>query len=388
MLAPEELLAKIPQDAAETIVHEWRAAKKSERAVIPSLKTIQTYSNNARMLETKYSNDNNVEVGILTPVDIIERLFAHAASLSPNTWRLYRASFVYTMNARALEAEAAGRPQPTLMRALATLIVLGSRSQPTGASKILPRQPAAGKSIRAADFDKIITHLATAYAEQNLWARRAQSFAMATISTGMRPTEWINAKLRPALADEVPIGFAPTGWLALEVDTAKRKSDEPAWKRTIIVEPGIYTIHIEQHYDEIKAHLSQGEDEFKRAKYYSMRCSLALGRACQELWPDKIGGKAPIRIRLYSLRHQARANVAAAYGGFVAAAMMGHSPAIGANFYAGKHRANGPRSVPRKVLHSGIPVPVPGKDVLDKAAEFAANPAQMQRTSVADEFEE
>lgn len=387
----ETLLANMAQDTAEQIVAEWRRAREDAKKGPPKPGSIATYHENSRTLEIKYSNELNSEDGILSPVDIIKRLFLHSATISPATWRLYRSGFLYTMDERAKQFALKGQPQPTLIRALAALIVVSakpygeSRASAARASLEKPRATR-DKSIPAKQFDKIITHLATAYSERNQWARRSQSFAMASIATGLRPTEWVNAVTRPALPSEVPPGESEAGWLAVVVHTAKRKAGEPDWVRTVIVEPGVYQIHVRQHYEEIQAAIALRADPHDAAKNYSRRCSAALGRACKELWPTGSRGKKPIRITLYSLRHQARANVAAAYGAFVAASMMGHSPWVGENWYTGKHRANA-YSGPRKVRNAGIPVPVPGHDVLEKAVEFEQNPALLRRLAVPDDDE-
>lgn len=383
-LDAESLLENMPQDAAEQIVAEWRQAREDTGMGNPNPRSIATYEKNSRMLEIKYSNEMHSEDGILNPVDIIRRLFLHSASISAATWRLYRSGFVYTMNERAQQCAQQGQPQPSLIRALAALIVVSAKPYgagrppaPYGAGRPPAPRPARDKSIAAKQFDKVITHLATAYIERNQWARRSQSFAMATIATGLRPTEWVNAVIRPAKSTEVPLGESEVGWLAVVVHTAKRKAGEPDWERTIVVEPGVYQIHVRQHHEEIQAALAIRPDPHDAAKIYSRRCSAALGRACRELWPTGVRGRNPTRITLYSLRHQARANVAAAYGPFVAAAMMGHSPYVGENWYTGKHRANA-YTGPRKVRSAGIPVALPGHDVLEKAAQFEQNPALLK----------
>ncbi len=368
---PETLIQELSLDTAEQIIFEWRSARMVPGASKPNEKTAALYLANSRMLELKYSLENNHD-GVISPVDIILGFFNHSRKLSYTTWRLYRSGLLHTMDERARTLSAAGHPHPTLVRALATLIVVAAK--PYGAGLIAPRSPGRGKSIKSRDFDRIITHLATNYAEKNQSARRAQSFAMATIATGLRPTEWVGAKLRDATIDEVPPGETHHNWLAIEVDTAKRKLGEPDWKRTILLQPGIYQIHVRQHFTEMQAFLASNSGSADPATNYSRRSSRSLAQACKELWPDTTGGKAPVRITLYSLRHQARANVAAAYGGFVAASMMGHSPHTGANAYSGKHRANW-MSGPRRVKNVGVPVPIPGQDVLVKAREFEANPA-------------
>ena len=381
-LDAETLLENMPQDAAEQIVAEWRQARAAAGAAAPNPRSVKTYETNSRMLEIKYSNEVGSDDGILNPVDIIKRLFLHSANITTSTWRLYRSGFIYTMNERAQHFALQGQPQPTLMRALAALIVVSSKPYGVGCAPCA--SSVRDKSIPAKEFDKVITHLATAYLERNQWARRSQSFAMATIATGLRPTEWVNAKIRAALRSEVPPGEPEANWLAVVVDTAKRKDGEPDWERTIVVEPGVYQIHVRQHYEEIQTALAARPDPHDVAKNYSRRCSSALGRACKDLWPTSTRGKKPIRITLYSLRHQARANVAAAYGAFVAAAMMGHSPHTGENWYTGKHRANS-FSGPRRVRNSGIPVPVPGQDVLHKASAFEQKPALMKLIAAPDD---
>lgn len=377
---PDFLLDHLEQEVAEQTVLEWRQMRQQSGAPQAQAKTNALYNKNTTMLEIKYGVENNCDPGLLTPVDILKKLFSHSRQISPAAWRVYRAGFLHVMNERARAFEDQGLPQPTLIRALAALIVVSS--PPYAPVRAQRKRVSRTKSIKAADFDKIITHLATAYSERNQVARRAQSFAMSTIATGLRPSEWANATLRPAAQAEVPPGEPAAGWLALEVGTAKRKQGEPDWKRTIIVEPGIYAIHIRQHYDAMHEFLASESGAEDPVTNYLKRASRALKRACVELWPKATRGQAPVRITLYTLRHQARANVAAAFGGFVAAAMMGHSPSTGENWYSGKHRAH---SSSRKVRNAGVPVPIPGQDVLQKANEFMNNPDMMQEFGTSDD---
>jgi hypothetical protein len=57
---------------------------------------------------------------------------------------------------------------------------------------------------------------------------------------------------------------------------------------------------------------------------------------------------------------------------------------MGENWYTGKHRANS-YSGPRKVRSAGIPVALPGHDVLAKAAQFEQNPALLKRLAAPDD---
>jgi hypothetical protein len=384
---PEILLDQLPLELATQILAEWRASRATEGVPPPVKKTVDLYARNSEMLEHKYSREAQVEVGLLSPVDIVKQLFVHSKLLAQSTWNLYRHGFLHTMNAREQALVEQGLPQPSLVRALAALIVASKKPmadpRSLGAPQVSSRRPRT-KSVSAADFEKLINHLATGYSTRNLRPLKAQSFAMAILATGLRPAEWARTTIRPARADEVPHGESPEGWIALEVDTAKRKDDEPGWKRTIVVEPGLYQVHIHQHHDQLHAFLNSNPTAEDPATNYSVRCSRALKKACEELWPEARRGKAPVRVTLYTLRHQARANIAAAYGGFVAAAMMGHSPHTGENWYSGKHRANN-LSMLRRVRNAGVPVPVPGMDVLLQAQEFENNPALMESAGHSDE---
>ena len=384
---PEILLDQLPLDLATQILSEWRASRATEGVPTPTKKTIDLYARNSEMLEHKYSREAQIEVGMLSPVDIVKRLFVHSKLLAQSTWNLYRHGFLHTMNAREQALAEQGLPQPSLVRALAALIVASKKPMADPRTLSSPhasaRRPRT-KSVSAADFEKLINHLATGYSARNLRPLKAQSFAMAILATGLRPAEWARTSIRPARAEEVPNGESPEGWIALEVDTVKRKEDEPAWKRTIVVEPGLYQVHVLQHHDQLHAFLNSSPSAEDPSTNYSVRCSRALKKACEELWPDSRRGKAPVRVTLYTLRHQARANIAAAYGGFVAAAMMGHSPHTGENWYSGKHRANN-MSMRRRVRNAGVPVPVPGMDVLLQAQEFENNPALMESIAYSDE---
>jgi hypothetical protein len=385
---PEIMLDQLPLELASQILAEWRASRATEGLPPPLRKTVDLYARNSEMLEHKYSRESQVEAGMLSPVDIVKRLFVHSKLLAQSTWNLYRHGFLHTMNVREQALAEQGLPQPSLVRALAALIV-ASRKPMTdhrslAGSQVAPGRRPRTKSVSAADFEKLINHLATGYSERNLRPLKAQSFAMAILATGLRPAEWARTSIRPARSDEVPPGESPDGWISLEVDTAKRRDDEPGWKRTILVEPGLYQVHVRQHHAQLHAFLSSSPTAEDPSTNYSVRCSRALKKACEELWPESRRGKPPVRVTLYTLRHQARANIAAAYGGFVAAAMMGHSPHTGENWYSGKHRANN-LGMLRRVRNAGVPVPVPGMDVLLQAQEFENNPASMESAAYSDE---
>ena len=123
---PEKLIQEISLDTAEQVIAEWRAARESPGASKPNAETAALYLANSRMLELKYSAENNAD-GVISPIDIMLGLFNQSRRLSYTTWRLYRAGFLHTMDERARELAATRCPHPTLIRAFATLIVVGAK---------------------------------------------------------------------------------------------------------------------------------------------------------------------------------------------------------------------------------------------------------------------
>jgi hypothetical protein len=374
---PETLVNEMPLKMAEQIVSEWRAAKEAPGVSKARAQSVVQYKRNFAMLESKYSRENNIEIGNLNPVDLLKQFFKHSLELLPAAWRLYRYSLLFIMNERAIEMAAKGMPQRTLIIALAALIIV-KKPPYKEISQKAPRPATNGvrnKSLRTRYFEELITHLAVDYAPINIGVRRAQSFAIATLATGLRPTEWKHAHLHAAEPDEVPGVQSSEGWLCLRIKTAKRKEHEVDWDRTFYIEPGICQIHIIQHYESLMEYVGVALESDPTAenpdKLYIRRASRKLADACKHLWPNK----SALWITLASLRSQARANFAAAYGVNTAAAMLGHSPATSQSYYAGSHRAYSKGGEDNR---SGAPitVPVPGADVQAKAAVFATREIQ------------
>ena len=364
---PESMLANMPIDLVNTIVSEWREARSVPGLAAAGTSTITQYSINAERLERKYSEINNVEYGLLNPIDFVKSLFFHAQDLSAASWNLYRHSVLHIMNARALEMDAKGHPQKSLMTAIASLIVATKKPGSVETTGVELKKPKLGrpKSIRFKYFVELVTHLAVGFPPVNLSARRAQSFAMATLATGLRPFEWKSATLRDATPAEMASLGSNEDWLAVDVVTAKRKENEEDWLRTLLIPPGQYQIHIRQHYDSFQSYVVQSRASDNPEKLYIRQCSAVMTAACKQLWP-----KHPERrFTLQTLRSQSRANFASRHGAHIAAAMLGHSPETSKSYYAGSQRANLPRKG-AAAKHGDVPIPVPGKNVMDKADEF------------------
>lgn len=365
-MKPEDILDNMSIETATSIVSQWREYRQSLPP--PKETTVSQYSGNAKTLLAKYERERDLDPGLLNPVDFVRSLIKHSGELAKSTWNTYRYSILYYLNKEALRQQDKGLSHPSYLRALAWLIVI--TKSPSHQGKTPEKKPYRAKSLPARKFQELITYLATNHSRRNRVALRAQSFAMATFATGLRPGEWLSVLTRPAETNEVPPGECPEKWLALVVRTSKRKSNEDDWYRTILIPPGTYQTHIRQHQTFLREAVARSSDAHRPDNTYIKRCSTMIHRACKQLWPNR----EEWHCTLYSLRSQARANVSREYGRYVGAAMLGHAPAKSSSYYAGARRAN-TKGFAKQSNLGDRPVPVPGKDVLEKAMAFEAREA-------------
>ncbi|MEC5218880.1 hypothetical protein RCH09_003855, partial [Actimicrobium sp. GrIS 1.19] len=249
---------------------------------------------------------------------------------------------------------------------LATLIVVNKPIYQYGYSQsenriLAPRRP---KSIKLEFFDELISELATGKRASRKSSMRAQSFAIATMATGLRPAEWSNVELAEYERNRLYQDDTPEGSIVLTVQTAKRKVGEPPSRRDFIIHPGVEQDHIRRHIflrddflKKTKMQKSAAEEE------YTHETSKILSNMSKMIWPMH-----PERwMTLYTLRGQARANFERKFGAEVAAAMAGHSMTVGQRSYAGPTRAS---------LRKGQRLIQPGRESLRIAQEMTAEPVE------------
>lgn len=361
---PEEFLSSLIPYVSERILGEWINERQNAKSPVARSNTIRRYETTAAAMERRYANENGITVSELNPIETVRSLFTQSSFISDAAYNLYRHSLLYIYSQRQQNYTNQGNRQETLTTALAMLIVFSRR--PYGRHEkgdVVGKPKAKNKTLQARFFVDLVTHLAVGYPARNKLCRMAQSAAIATLTTGMRPGEWVDAVLREPTPEEMPNGLSPKGWLAVVVQTSKRKDYEDVWVRTLLIEPGSNQAHIQQHYRFLMESIAKRPKALDPGLYHNRHCSSAIIKACKELWPQY-----PNRwVTLTSLRSQANANFTAVHGPYVAAGMMGHSPAKGRYHYAGASRSNLPRGVARK---AGGPVPFPGPDCMAKAAEF------------------
>lgn len=360
-LDPEVFLNNLVPYISERIVTEWREARKQPGIPRAQKGSIDTYYRHTLMLESRYAAEMGIDLEDLNPIETVRRFFYSATRLSPAAWKIYRYGLLYVLNDRAEMLARQNHPHKSTLQALAALITFPKK--PYSDERAPQEKRVRVKTVRSAHYEQLMRELYMGRTAKKKSVARTRAFAAATLATGLRPSEWDGAELRPARQEEVPAGTDPAGWMALVVNTTKRKDYEAQWVRTIILEPGIHQIIIQEHMNLRNKFISESTEQDAGSRY-TRRCSTSLSSACAALWPAK-----PERwITLYTLRSQARANIASQFGAFVAAAMLGHSVAKSQRFYGGMQLANLPRGGKNK---SGLtPVPFPGPDCLAMAQEM------------------
>lgn len=372
---PIELADVITDDEALVIYQAWVKARSIPGVPRANEQSQKTYCANGTMLELKYASASNVSYTDFSPIDFVKAFFRHSKFNGRPTYKIYRFSLLHYLNQRLTQLAQTGIPQPSLIKALAVLIIKSGYPYeiPTRVARVDIRagRESGAKSITASKFEELTNYLATGYPRQNKNAVRAQIMALATMATGLRPTEWKNSTLRDATSNEVPEGEDPQNWLALVVKTAKRKNNEQEWIRTLLIPPGVQQIHIRRHrkmiQDLVDPSADPNSDETDR--YINKAMTTALTRACKELWPSR----PQDWVTMYTFRSQARANFTRLHGKFIAAAMLGHSVDKSEDFYAGSHRANLTSGEKNKESYA---IPQPGLDVLERANAMMLQPAR------------
>lgn len=237
------------------------------------------------------------------------------------------------------KADDLGQPRNQYTKALAALITVNSPPTPEGYKEKDNRhlQTVRPKSAKLEHFNELISELVTSKMGRNKSSTQVQSFAIATLATGLRPIEWVESEIKIATEKDMPDGQSCKGHMVLTIQTAKKKSTDKKSCRDIIIAPGTELDHIHQHIhlrSEFIARSKMSEDA--AAAEYARECSRIIRSTCTRLWPMN-----PDRwMTLYTLRGQAAANFKQMFGKEIAAAICGHSTKIAAGHYAPQRKAN------------------------------------------------
>lgn len=233
--------------------------------------------------------------------------------LSRPTWRQYKASVVYF-----LEQEILKKNDAIAQEALDFLLPIDAqgcvkKTRKTSGSKM--------KKFPLKDFAKLTHYLDE---HPHLWHHPVKRWLIATLLTGLRPSEWATAAL--SFHDQ----FQENVLLVQNAKNTNGRAHGPT--RHILLgklsqeERDIIHNHVQR--------CQEWETSGQFSHYYKA-CAVKLSQAVRSLWPNRIE-----RLTLYSARHQFAADAKAS--GLLReeiAALMGHAVDDTATIHYGKKTA-------------------------------------------------
>jgi integrase len=186
--------------------------------------------------------------------------------------------------------------------------------------------------VTTEDLGRLLNNLNNGRSTRASWKLRAAHWLLASLGTGLRPSEW-----------ETAHWLDGTNQSQLYVQNAKWRADQPEVNRFRVVEVDReYQIWVTVHMASIKTAIEEGYT-FRQAYDH---CRAALRRAAEQLW-----GRSK-QISLYTMRGQFSSNAKAQMPLIDVSALMGHTNPRTTQRNYGK----------RRYAHAGAVVPRPAQE--------------------------
>lgn len=293
----------------------------------------------------KRSIDPEEPVGV-SILEAVEDLIART-DLSPSSKAAYRSAMLWYLQDLQDQSE-----QNRL--AFALLQQMTRQSEP--AAKAAPTRK---KAITEADYNALIEELGE-MSTTSIWARRTAAWVQATLATGARPIEWLDAGLDAtktrltictakqhleaprflaASSSRTPWGEEPTyiegapstGRSPEAPEAANDEDDDGEEDMPLRVVGKQREVPLRHPSDQFAAEMHLGyfntvippeldlEKRLTGFRKYHDQCRIVLRNACRRLW------KGRKNYTLYTFRSQFQANQRAVLGAAGAAGLMGHS---------------------------------------------------------------
>ncbi len=317
-------------------------------------------------------------VGKPDMLDHVVTLTGLAKVRSPETWKNYRSAMMAVYRPMLGDLATLDSRKPREINAFAILICLTSPifvdernddEKPRGRAKWLQQKW----------IDELFRHLESEIQRRTGDARaiaaQALTFARVTLGTGVRPIEWANAQLRPAVEDDFP-GDYVEGWYLLKVQTAKQKAARKHIPRTreILIRGELVEL-VQLHLANYRAQAERVDVKCRKPEaQFAVRSSRQISEASERLWP----GEPERRAALYTFRGQARADFTRWFGAEIAAVLLGHGFHTGQNHYPGERRSNDKRGPGQR---EGLDL-FPSKSACQEAADSQARRSGVSRKGV------
>lgn len=262
--------------------------------------TIKNYLKEAKRLIKRFQRETKLNYTD-DPSKIIEWLVSQKATWKTSTWRQYKAAICYILE-RTKQIDAYNE----------LLLIQSEGCKPNKSTTHSSSKKAKYLSIQ----DETLLSKYFLERKGNKWAVPTYCFIRATVLTGLRPSEWGNAKLIKVCHNNKDIDV-------LVVNNAKDTNGRAngSVRHLILINFSKSAMNvINQHLLRIRNFIKH-EDDTAAFTNYQEGCRQAMKGATKDLFP-----KRAKRPTLYTCRHQFSANLKnAGYSLTEIAALMGHA---------------------------------------------------------------
>ena len=249
-----------------------------------------TYERQISRLQKTYANRLRSSVEQVQPIEYVEQLLIDGWSISAASWKVYRLAWIWHLQQCRLRNITDGTDTAALDIALAALLVFHRRLDPPLDEGKKPKKP-----LPTADTVGTLMHYLVSSNSP------ARDIALATLLTGLRPSEWTQVELEPMSTSEAAELDERYSWWRLTLP-ATNCADQ-GW--TVFLRNDDDLDAVIDCRETMRSLVAEEMDRLwaiKARDIYAKRMASQLRYVCSKLWP----GEPSRHITLDDLRMLAR----------------------------------------------------------------------------------
>lgn len=232
-----------------------------------------TYERQISRLQETYANRLRSSVEQVQPIENVEQLLIDGWTMTAASWKVYRLAWIWHLQQCRLRNIDAGADTAALDIALAVLLVFHRRLDPTRDEGKKPRKPLPTPE----EIDTLMHYLASNDSP-------ARNIALATLMTGLRPSDWTQVELEPISTNEAAGLDERYSWWRLDLPgTYCADTILPVYLRNTDDLDAVLDCR-----DIMRSLAAEEMDQLSAIKArdtYAKRMASQLRYACSKLWP-------------------------------------------------------------------------------------------------------